>query len=342
METGISRSAWKAGLMSLLLPGLGQLYNGQASKGGLLYLLFQSIALSSVAFIIGPLLSPQTLVAAFVLCLLAYISIAAEAATAAYRKQVTFHPKWYHKWYIYVVVILVAHFVVSPILGLPFVNAPIRAFKLPSRSMQPSLLVGDFVLTQVLEQSDTPLKRQDIIVFPYPWMPKRRYLKRIVALPGEQVEVRDQALYVNGQPLPESYTQYLPDAESSHLEPVVVPKKGDQVEIRDDRRLYLNGEPVSIPEQSFFPRDGGGPLSGFELFYGRLFPASTTLDRPVGPLTVEEDYYFTLGDNRNHSKDSRHWGLVPRSTVISVVERIYWSWDSSEQRVRWDRIGKTF
>lgn len=342
METGIRRSAWKAGLMSLLLPGLGQVYNGQARKGGLLYLLFQSIALASVAFIIGPLLSPWTLVGGLVLCLIVYGAISLEAAKTARQMGATVHLKWYHKWYVYLLIILVAHVVVSPILGLPFLNAPIRAFKLSSPSMQPSVLAGDFVLTKVLEQPNTPLKRQDIIVFPYPWIPERRYLKRIVALPGERVELRNQELYVNGQPLQEAYTQYIPGTGASNFGPVAVPKKGDTVEIRNDRRLYLNSEPVSIPEHRFYPRDDREPMSGFDVFYGVLFPAGTTLDQPIGPLTIGEDYYFTLGDNRNYSKDSRYWGFVPRTTVLGVVERIYWSWDQEVKRVRWDRIGKAF
>ncbi len=179
-------------------------------------------------------------------------------------------------------------------------------------------------------------------MFPYPWMAERKFLKRIVALPGEQVELRNRELYVNGQPLREAYPQYMPGTGGHSFGPVAIPKKGDTVEIRDDRRLYLNGEPFSIPEQFFYPRDGEGPMSAFNVFYSALFPAGTTLDQPIGPPTVDDDYYFTLGDNRNHSKDSRYWGFVPRSTVIGVVERIYWSWDREAKRVRWDRIGKTF
>ncbi len=147
----------------------------------------------------------------------------------------------------------------------------------------------------------------------------------------------------------EPYAEYGPRRSRPRFGPVVVPKKNDQVEIRADKRLYINGEPVDIPKGTysqgmFRPNDHGPPLSGFQTFYGSLFPKGTTLDRPTEPITVDQDYYFTLGDNRDNSKDSRYWGFVKSDRIKGKAFFIYWSWNRRArhlaQHVRWDRLGQ--
>jgi signal peptidase I len=74
-----------------------------------------------------------------------------------------------------------------------------------------------------------------------------------------------------------------------------------------------------------------------------LFPAGTSLDQPTGPVTVAHDFYFTLGDNRDNSKDSRYWGFVKRDRIKGKAFFIYWSWDRYGQfveHIRWDRLGR--
>jgi signal peptidase I len=105
----------------------------------------------------------------------------------------------------------------------------------------------------------------------------------------------------------------------------------------------------------FQPEDNGPPLSGFQTFYGALFAnKAVSLDRPVNAFKVEQDYYFTLGDNRNNSKDSRYWGFVKKDRIKGKAFFIYWSWDCHArkltqhlecatrfaQHVRWDRLGR--
>jgi signal peptidase I len=84
-------------------------------------------------------------------------------------------------------------------------------------------------------------------------------------------------------------------------------------------------------------------MTGFEVFYGALFPPGTTLRKPVGPIAVEHDYYFTLGDNRDNSKDSRYWGFVQDALIKGKAFFIYWSWNrngSFMRHIRWDRLGR--
>ncbi len=241
--------------------------------------------------------------------------------------------------------------IIAIILAVIMRQFVVQAFKIPSGSMEETLLIGDHILVNKFLYRFTPPKLFDVIVFKYPWEDKRDFIKRIVALPGDQVEIRDQQVFVNGNPVKEPYVAPEPRrSRSYHFGPIRVPKKDDEVEIRADKRLYINGEPVAIPKgmyskSLFRPNDHGPPLSGFQTFYGAaLFPKGATLNRPVKPFKVDQDYYFTLGDNRDNSKDSRYWGFVKSDRIKGKAFFIYWSWDRRArqlaQHVRWNRLGR--
>jgi signal peptidase I len=245
--------------------------------------------------------------------------------------------------------------VIAIILAVIMRQFVVQAFKIPSGSMEETLQIGDHILVNKFLYHFSSPKLSDVIVFRYPWEDKRDFIKRIVALPGDVVEIRDDQVFVNGAPLQEPYVA--PDARrtrSYHFGPLRVPQAGDKVEVRADERLYINGEPVAIPNGLFQPDDHGPPLSGFQTFYRTLFPnQSVALNHPVRPFTVDQDYYFTLGDNRNNSKDSRYWGFVKSDRIKGKAFFIYWSWDCQArkfsqhlrcatnfaQHVRWDRLG---
>lgn len=246
--------------------------------------------------------------------------------------------------------------IIAIVLAVLMRQFVVQAFKIPSGSMEETLQIGDHILVNKFLYRFSPPKLSDVIVFKYPWEENRDFIKRIVALPGDQVEIQDQQVFVNGRPLEEPYIA--PDARRIrpyHFGPLRVPKKGDAVEIRADRRLYINGEPVPVPNGMFQPEDNGPPLSGFQTFYGTLFAnKAVSLDRPVKAFNVDQDYYFTLGDNRNNSKDSRYWGFVKNDRIKGKAFFIYWSWDCHArkfaqhlecatqfaQHVRWDRLGR--
>lgn len=246
--------------------------------------------------------------------------------------------------------------IIAIVLAVLMRQFVVQAFKIPSGSMKETLQIGDHILVNKFLYRFSRPKLSDVIVFKYPWEEKRDFIKRIVALPGDRVEIRNQQVLVNGHRMEEPYVA--PDSRRVrpyHFGPIRVPKKGDEVEIRADRRLYINGEPVEIPHGMFQPEDYGPPLSGFQTFYGTLFPNKpVTLDHPVKPFKVDQDYYFTLGDNRNNSKDSRYWGFVKKDRIKGEAFFIYWSWDCQArkfaqhlecalhftQHVRWDRLGQ--
>ncbi|MEE8304861.1 MAG: signal peptidase I [Candidatus Tectomicrobia bacterium] len=240
--------------------------------------------------------------------------------------------------------------IIAVVLAIVMRQFVVQAFKIPSGSMEQTLQIGDHILVNKFLYRFTHPKRFDVIVFKYPWDEERDFIKRVIALPGDRVQVRNRRVYVNDQPLQEPYAHYVSARlRDKTFGPIVVPKKGDTVEIRRDRHLYLNGKRMRLPlghlsSGRFSPRSHGPPMTGFEVFYAPLFPVvGTTLQKPVGPLIVQHDYYFTLGDNRDNSQDSRYWGFVVDTRIKGKAFFIYWSWNRYgrfAQHIRWNRLGK--
>jgi len=163
----------------------------------------------------------------------------------------------------------------------------LRAFFIASTSMEPTLAKGDFVLTNNSAYRTDGPRRGDIIVFKYPLDERREFVKRVVGLPGDRLEIRSNRLIVNGNPLEEAYVK--PSVASTFQ---------------------------------------GGPLTSCGYAHG------------CDPTVVPADSYFVLGDNREHSQDSRYWGFVRRDKIVGRAFAIYWSWDPELERPRVDRVGK--
>lgn len=189
----------------------------------------------------------------------------------------------------------------------------IQAFKIPSESMQDTLLVGDqlFVnkaaygfripLTDIRFGQFQPIKTGDIIVFRFPAKDKKQincgdsqygrdFVKRVIAVGGDTVEVKSGQLYVNGAKIPhQSYERYEP-VERIPFEP------------EEDLALY---QQVWENHQ-------------LDNYYGMY------LRDNFGPVTVPENHYFGMGDNRDNSCDSRFWGPIPRENIKGKAWFIHW------------------
>jgi len=173
----------------------------------------------------------------------------------------------------------------------------VQAFQIPSPSMENTLLVGDYLLVDKLRFGSGffdrimpyhPVQRGDIIVFHYPIDPSQHFVKRVIGVPGDHLRLINRKVYINGNPLAESYVQYI----STQRDP-----------FRDD-----------------FPRLNM-PVPGLE---GKWWLQMRKLVED-GQLIVPDGYYFVMGDNRDDSQDSRYWGFVPRENVVGRPLVIYWS-----------------
>jgi signal peptidase I len=177
---------------------------------------------------------------------------------------------------------------------LTFVLQPLL---IPSESMERTLLVGDFLLfnKQVFAPAGKlthwllpyrPVERGDIVVFHHPNPPL--LIKRVVGLPGDRVRIEDGRVYVNGTPLDEPYAAFEPAPPS---------------DFRDNFPAKIYTDPLVNPE------------------WWRQMQNLTDNSE----LVVPADEYFVLGDNRNHSSDSRYWGFVPRQAIVARPLVIYFS-----------------
>ncbi|MGC9457012.1 MAG: signal peptidase I [Halothiobacillaceae bacterium] len=187
-------------------------------------------------------------------------------------------------------------------------------FRIPSGSMMPTLLVGDFILVNkyayglrlpVANTLILPIgspERGDVAVFKYPRDEKIDYIKRVVGLPGDRIAVRGEHLYVNGERMAQ-----VPDG--TYAGDAAGRMRGAGIFIEDldgrEHRILLE------PNQS----------------------------RPSGEWVVPEDAYFVIGDNRDNSNDSRFWGFVPADNLVGRAEVIWMSYDWSAGDFQGDRIG---
>jgi signal peptidase I len=193
--------------------------------------------------------------------------------------------------------------VLLALFGTTFI---VQAFKIPSQSMEPTLLVGDHLLVNkfVFEGRGAwygkflpyrPVRRGDIIVFKFPYDDHPHYVKRVIGLPGDRLRIINQHVYVNGEPLDEPYVVHDPLGADSF---------GDDFP----------------PTSRHFIESGLRPE-----WAARLFDYVDS-----SSLVVPPNRYFVMGDNRDRSWDSRYWGFVNRDAIMGRPLVIYWSVATSE------------
>ncbi len=203
--------------------------------------------------------------------------------------------------------------IIAIILALTIRVFVVQAFKIPSGSMIPTLLIGDHILVSklaygvqlpqdcefqvafppltcfsstILMNFDPP-KRGDVIVFRYPEDENKDFIKRVIGTPGDVIEIQNKKILINGEP---------------------------------------------FKDKDFTQRVDPGMIDG------RINPRDN-----LGPLTVPADSYFVMGDNRDQSLDSRFWGFVKMNKIKGRAFLVYWSWKGQgdwKDWIRWGRIGK--
>lgn len=191
-------------------------------------------------------------------------------------------------------------------------------FRIPSASMMPTLLIGDFILVNKYDyglrlpvthekffKNNLP-ERGDIVVFRYPENPKIPYIKRIIGLPGDKIA------YYN-------------------------------------KTIYINDEVVEQVTIGSYPAYGAGlPMRGSILVLEKLGEVENNIlidperDSLEFVTKIPDSHYFVLGDNRDNSKDSRYWGFVPEENLVGKAFIIWMNWDGeSKNIINYKRIGKS-
>jgi signal peptidase I len=192
------------------------------------------------------------------------IFIATHAAIEASRLGAA-RLKWYNKWYVYICILLLTGVVIPPaILKAQHDILRVRTFKVPAESMSPSLKLGDCFLAKLQEYGDRLPQRGDIIVFPYPEDRSNTFVKRVVGLPGERLEIRDKIVFINGQRLQDPWAVHVSNVTypsnlnpRDNLGPAEVPEGavfvlGDNRDASYDSRFWGCVETKDIEGKAMF------------------------------------------------------------------------------------------
>jgi|LZQR01.1.fsa_nt_gb signal peptidase I (EC:3.4.21.89). Serine peptidase. MEROPS family S26A len=202
---------------------------------------------------------------------------------------------------VFLIVLVLRSFVVEP-------------FRIPSGSMYPTLEIGDFIVVNkfaygvklpVTQTKILPVgepERGDVVVFKYPKDPDVDYIKRVIGLPGDEIAYYGKTLYINGHPVKQKLL--------GEYEGTASGKVMDGASLLEEFLEEHSHDILLDPEKS---------------------------SQDMNTVVVPEGHYFMMGDNRDHSNDSRFWGFVPEKNLKGKAFAIWMNWDDG---VHFDRIGK--
>lgn len=190
-------------------------------------------------------------------------------------------------------------------------------FRIPSGSLEPTLLTGDFILVNKFDYgvrlpvihkkivSAGEPKRGDIMVFRWPPNPSYDFIKRVIGVPGDKISYVNKQLTINGEKIPQEFLEKTTAQNENGAEWEAMVKKENLLGIK--HKIFIDEDKFS---------------------------------RDFHDIIVPQGMYFMMGDNRDDSADSRYWGFVPEENIVGKAILVWMSWDSIKKRVRFNRIGE--
>jgi len=298
------RRPWLAGILSLLLPGLGHIYCGKIVKG----LIFTFVTEWAIPILLGLCILVSAELSKFMVFLaltVAWIivSIAARFVAAiisfrlAKRIPMEYKPKDYNCWPVYILLLL-------------FMNAPysspseyeyVEKFRMNSHSMYPTLIPKDTVLVNERAYENNVPQRGDLVAFRGPNDKNVIYLHRIIGIGSDSIEYKNRRYYVNEQ----------------ELELI----EGPPCE-------YIDKYDIEIKGHVYYEKNGE---VRYKIFLSETEPGPPDTDK----ITIPENHFFVAGDERTHAFDSRFHGPIPLNDIVGRVECIFYPSDKN-----WSRFGK--
>lgn len=276
--------------MSFVLPGFGQLYNGELNKAIWLFLSFALLSIPGVA-VIALYLPPGWMIPALVLGLISALTIWSFGMVDAWRVARRSERYALVGWQIsgvYALTFLLCNALAMPLLINYVREHQVGSYRIPSKSMEPSVLQGDILFADKRynrPEANTAVRRGDIAIFTYPNNRTLNYIKRVIALPGDRVRVAGHAVWVNDKLL----------TQAEHVAPDGI----EVTEAMDGRQWHVKW-------------------------------AAATKPVPELTLTVPAGQAFVMGDNRSTSTDARHFGPVPLFDIVGKARQIWYSSDSHD------------
>lgn len=272
-------------LMALILPGFGQLYNGEVNKAIWWFLSFAFLSIPGMA-LIALYLPTGWMLFALIAGLILTLSIWIYGIVDAWRTATKLQGYRLQYWQVsgsYALVLIFFNFLFMPLMIDYVRQNQVESFSIPSQSMVPGVLQGDVIFTD--KRYNCPgcknnVNRGDIAIFVYPNDRSTYYIKRIIGLPGDNVQVKGRSIMVNGDLLTKS--------ENS------TPQGLQVVESEGDRQwsVQWSSKEISTQEEN---------------------------------ITVPPGEVFVLGDNRDATKDSRVFGTVPLQDVVGLARQVWFS-----------------
>jgi len=291
-------------VFSLMMAGLGQIYCGRIIRGLVFALL------CTVPFVvIAGLFIHEAAIKLSLMLITGFVSVVSLVAIIdswylAKHTKPDYELKDYNRWFVYLLLWLIS-MGGSATYGLYFRDNYMEAFRVPTASNYPTIILGDRFLANKLAYRNKDPKRGDLVVFVNPQNRRVNFVKRVVALAGDTVEIKDNDLYINGQKL-----------ECTRIDDSILSKI--KIEVLG-KMLYGD-----IYEET-------NNDAKYKIF---LLSKAEPNSPNFAKVTVPDYHCFVLGDNRNMSEDSRHFGPLPLATIKARADYLYWPAKD------WSRFGR--